>query len=302
MSPRAQILHWAGRGHLPSKNINAALEIAQVSPSPDRWRRFLSLLMLATGTLLAGSGVIFFFAYNWNGLPPLVRFAIVEALLIAGFAIAWLRQGLAARAALFFAALMTGALFALIGQTYQLGADHWQLFALWAVLILPWAFAARQPDLWLLSLLLANVALGLRPWLTFQSTEIICAVNVAAHLIWEFVAPQPRLAPRLAGIAAAVPLTILIVDQIFHPPQAIPIVGYLLWVAATLVVFSKYRQDLLLVSAALLSAIIAITCLCAKGLFRGSSNDLIGSSLVIALIVIALSAAAAKWLQSLQKA
>ena len=299
MSPRAQILHWAERGHLPSKNINAALELAQVFPSQDRWRKFLSLLMLATGTLLAGSGVIFFFAYNWNGLPPLVRFAIVETLLIAGFAIAWLRQGLAARAALFFAALITGALFALIGQTYQLGADPWQLFALWAVLILPWAFAARQPDLWLLSLLLTNVALGLRPWLTFQSTEIICAVNVAAHLIWEFVAPQPRLAPRLVGIAAAVPLTILIVGQIFHAPHAIPIAGYLLWLAATLVVFSKYRPDLLLVSAALLSAIIAITCLCARGLIR--SSDLIGSSLVIALIVIALSAAAAKWLQSLQK-
>ena len=296
MSPRAQILHWAERGHLPSKNINAALELAQVFPSQDRWRKFLSLVMLATGTLLAGSGVIFFFAYNWNGLPPLVRFAIVETLLIAGFAIAWLRQGLAARAALFFAALMTGALFALIGQTYQLGADPWQLFALWAVLILPWAVAARQPDLWLLSLLLANVALGLRPWLTFQSTEIICAVNVAAHLIWEFVAPQPRLAPRLVGIAAAVPLTILIGDQIFGPPQALPIAGYLLWLAVTLVVFSKHRQDLLLVSAALLSAIIAITCLCAKGLFRGSSNDFIISSLVIAL-----SAAAAKWLQSLSK-
>ena len=304
MSPRAQILDWAERGHLPPKNVNAALELAQVLPNQDRWRKFLSLLMLATGTLLAASGVIVFFAYNWNGLPPMVRFAIVEALLVASFAVAWFRkiETLTGRAALFFAALMTGALFALIGQTYQLGAGHWQLFALWAVLILPWAFAARQPDLWLLSLLLANVALGLRPWLTFQSTEIICASNVAAHLIWEFVAPQPRLAPRLAGLAATVPLTILIGTQIFHPPHAIPIAGYLLWLATTLVVFSKFRQDLLLVSAALLSAIIAITCLCAKGLFRGSSNDLIISSLVIALIVIALSAAAAKWLQSLQKA
>ena len=54
MSPRAQILHWAERGHLPSKDINAALELAQVFPNQDRWRKFLSLLMLATGTLLAG--------------------------------------------------------------------------------------------------------------------------------------------------------------------------------------------------------------------------------------------------------
>ena len=301
MSPRAQILHWAERGHLPSQNINAALELAQVLPNPDRWRKFLSLLLLATGTLLAGSGVIFFFAYNWNGLPSLIRFAIVETLLIAGFAVAWLKQGLPGRAALFFAALMTGALLALIGQTYQLGADPWQLFALWAILILPWAFAARQPDLWLLSLLLANVALGLRPLFDPNPTWFLCAFNVVAQVIWETVAPTPRLAPRLVATAAGVALTVLIVTQIFDPPRLIPISEYLLWLAATLFFYTKVRLDLFVTAGALLSAIVAITCLCAKALFRSRSNDVIGSSLLIALIVIALSAAAAKWLQSLSK-
>ena len=162
-------------------------------------------------------------------------------------------------------------------------------------------FTECQPELWLLSLLLANVAFGLRPSFPFQPTEIICALNVAAHLVWELVAPQLRFAPRLVGLAAAIPFTILIVGQIFDPPHAIPIAGYLLWLAATLVVFTAYRRDLLLVASALLSAIVAITCFCVKGLFRSSSNDLIVSSLLIDLIVIALSAAAAKWLQHLAK-
>ena len=35
--------------------------------------------------------------------------------------------------------LITGGLFASIGQTYQTGADPWQLFALWAALGLPLA-------------------------------------------------------------------------------------------------------------------------------------------------------------------
>ncbi len=69
MSPRAQILQWAGQGHLPDPE--AALVVAQVTPGPERWRTFLSRLMLAAGTLLFGAGVIFFFAYNWNGLLPL---------------------------------------------------------------------------------------------------------------------------------------------------------------------------------------------------------------------------------------
>ncbi len=302
MSSRAQILDWAERGHVPTQHLHQALTIAQVLPDLHRWRKFLSLLMLAAGTLLAGSGVIFFFAYNWNGLPALVRFAIVEALLIAGFAVAWLRQGLVARAALFFAALMTGALFALIGQTYQLGADPWQLFAIWAVLILPWAFATRQPDLWLLSLLLANVALGLRPWLDFNPNWIFCAFNVAAHAIWEFVGPQPRLAPRLAGTAAAGALTTLILGEIFGSTHSLHFIGlYSLWLGGSLFFYTKHRFDLLLVSVALLSAIVAITSLCARGLFRLGSGEIVSSSLLIAVLVIALSGAAAKWLQHLAK-
>ena len=297
MSPRAQILQWADQGYLP--HLHQALQLAQVTPDRAKWRKFLSLLMLATGTLLAGAGVIFFFAYNWKGLPPLARFAIVEALLVVGFVIAWFLkiETLTGRAALFFAALMTGALFALIGQTYHLGADPWQLFALWAVLILPWAFAARQPDLWLLSLLLANVAVAA------SSAELAsyAILNLTAQALWEWIAPQPRLAPRLAGAATTLALTALALDQIFYHSQPFA-AAYLLWLPATLIIFTKYRRDLLLVSASLLSAIVAITSLCAKGLFRGSSNDLIVSSLLIALIVIALSAAAAKWLQSLSKA
>ena len=300
MSPRAQILQWADQGHL--QDLHQALQLAQVTPNRAKWRKFLSLLMLATGTLLAGAGVIFFFAYNWKGLPPLARFAIVEALLVVGFVIAWFLkiETLTGRAALFFAALMTGALFALIGQTYHLGADPWQLFALWAVLILPWAFAARQPDLWLLSLLLANVAVAA---CSAYSAELsyFAVLNFTAQALWEWIAPQPRLAPRLAGAATTLALTALALDQIFYHSQPFA-AAYLLWLPATLVIFTKYRRDLLLVSASLLSAIVAITSLCAKGLFRSSSNDLIVSSLLIALIVIALSAAAAKWLQSLSKA
>jgi len=111
-------------------------------------------MMLAAGTLLFGGGVIFFFAYSWNVLPRLARFAIVELLLAGIFA---------GRAACFGAALLTGSLLALIGQTTKRRGPV-AAVRLLAVLILPGAFATRQPDLWLLSCLLANVALGLRPW------------------------------------------------------------------------------------------------------------------------------------------
>ena len=50
----------------------------------------------------------------------------------------------AGKAALLAAALLTGGLLALIGQTYQTGADTFELFATWAALILPWVLAIQQ--------------------------------------------------------------------------------------------------------------------------------------------------------------
>jgi len=296
MSPRAQILQWAEQGHV--HDISQALQLAQVAPNREKWQAFLSRLMLATGTLLLGAGIIFFFAYNWKGLPPLARFAIVESLLLAAFAFAWIKgiETAASRAALFFAALMTGALFALIGQTYQMGADPWQLFALWAALIVPWAFAAQKPDLWLLTLVLSNVALAAYP------ADLACyaLLNLAAQALWEWFAPQNRLAPRLAGAATALAFSALALAQIFDRAQPFA-VAYLLWLPATLVIFTRFRRDLFLIAAALLSAIVAITCLCARALFRASSSDFIFNSFLIAVIVVALSAASAKWLQHLAK-
>ena len=47
------------------------------------------------------------------------------------------------------AALLIGPLLALYGQTYQLHADSWRLFAGWAALMLPWTLVANHRPLWL---------------------------------------------------------------------------------------------------------------------------------------------------------
>ncbi len=60
---------------------------------------------------------------------------------------------------LLIASVITGSLLALFGQVYQTGADTWQLFFGWAVLIVPWVIIARFPALWLLWLELINTGL-----------------------------------------------------------------------------------------------------------------------------------------------
>lgn len=63
------------------------------------------------------------------------------------------------QAALLGCCIATGAFLALIGQTYQTGADIWQLFAAWALLMLPWVVLSRSTACWALCWAVANLAL-----------------------------------------------------------------------------------------------------------------------------------------------
>ncbi|MGH6890845.1 MAG: DUF2157 domain-containing protein, partial [Dongiaceae bacterium] len=57
--------------------------------------------------------------------------------------------------------VLTGVLLAVIGQVYQTGADVFELFVAWAVLILPWTLVSRSAVQWLLWLVVAEIALAL---------------------------------------------------------------------------------------------------------------------------------------------
>lgn len=99
------------------------------------------------GATLGGLGILFWIAANWASLPPWGRFALLEGALTCMLLGAWHRP--AARVALsLLGFLICGGLFACFGQTYQTGADPWQLFALWAALTLPLCLGLRHDVLW----------------------------------------------------------------------------------------------------------------------------------------------------------
>ncbi|WP_312998154.1 DUF2157 domain-containing protein, partial [Achromobacter animicus] len=137
------------------------------------WRQFLSRSTLWLGVLLLGSAAVCWVAANWQDMTKMQRFAGVQGLLaVCALAAAWSGLRLRARpgvrrsipgALLALAGILLGALLALLGQTYQTGADTWELFAWWAVLLLPWALAAGSQAVWLLWALVLNLAAAL--WL-----------------------------------------------------------------------------------------------------------------------------------------
>jgi hypothetical protein len=119
------------------------------TPSPrssasDR-RALLGLSAAAAG--LTGFGLVLWIAANWDALGRSGQFALLQAGVVGACALAWWLRA-ARPAAGLLALLGIGGLFAYFGQTYQTGADAWQLFALWAGLAALLALGVRSDVVW----------------------------------------------------------------------------------------------------------------------------------------------------------
>jgi len=160
---RDEIDQLAEAGDFNAEQREIALVVAGVSPDASRWHLFLSRVFLTFGVTLLIAAVGYFVAYNWDEMGRFAKIALLEVG-VAGAALgaAYFSPGdIRARAALLAAVLLTGPLLAFIGQTYQTGADSYELFRAWALLALPWVVVARWRVLWCFWLLIANVAITL---------------------------------------------------------------------------------------------------------------------------------------------
>ncbi|RMX05983.1 DUF2157 domain-containing protein [Corticibacter populi] len=178
---------WHDHGRLDERQLALLVQQAPLRPGPATWREFLAQLLLWAGCLALASGLIFFFAYNWDALGRFAQLAMAAgALLLAlGLTLATTPGGRAWRAGCLAVALCMGALLALIGQKYQTGADIWQLFGVWAALMLPVALLARSGAVWLLWALLLNLTLW--RWLAMDGSVSGWAMPLQAmmgHGIW----------------------------------------------------------------------------------------------------------------------
>jgi len=182
-------------GIIPASRFAGAIGAVRDEEFWSRWG-LRALLVLGAGQFLAG--VVFFFAYNWNDLSEVAKFAIVEgALAIA--VVAAILAGIDrtfGQTLLVAASVLTGVLLAVIGQTYQTGADAVDLFIAWAALILPWTIVLRRAVHWLLWLVVAETALALYGGqvlmavdaVTWDEVWVMVGVTLAAALaLREFV-------------------------------------------------------------------------------------------------------------------
>ena len=166
------------------------------------------MLSLWLGTVALASAIIFFFAFNWDDLPRMAKFGLVEAAIVAALLACWRvdLDSMPGKAVLMLLSLLTGALLALTGQIYQTGADTYELFGWWAVLILPWVLVGRFSPLWLVWLALLNLTVHFYfsiGWETHPLFWTLFALNSLALVAWEAGASlRPGLASGQLAAAA----------------------------------------------------------------------------------------------------
>lgn len=304
---RGEMLDWLEAGRVPPGRERSALQSAGLIPEAAEWRLYLGRLTLWLGTMALAAAVIFFFAFNWDSLARLAKLALVEAAIVAALVVA-LRLDLdvmAGKAVLTLLALLVGALLALVGQIYQTGADSWTLFALWAMLILPWVLIGRFVPLWLLWLALLNLAAffhfslwsggNLLLWLLLALNAFALAAWEAGHR-FEIDWLRDGWPPRLAAIASGAAATALALTTIFDGGPGV--IGWVVWIGVAWLWYARVRRDLFVLAGGVLSLVVTVAAFLSRHLLDGGGG---GAFLFIGLAVIGMSAGGAIWLRNLAR-
>ncbi|WP_027329009.1 DUF2157 domain-containing protein [Marinimicrobium agarilyticum] len=320
---RQQLERLIDREEIAPADYQRAATSLGLYPSMPRWRRFLDQLFLWLSALALGFALLFFIAYNWTAMGRLGRFVLVELALMIALGVYLWRGGRdgqegcspVAQAALFAAALSVGGLLALFGQTYQTGADPWQLFFTWSLMILPWALIARLPALWLLVIGLWNLAALLYHqtfggvWLLTGEeglARVLFLTNGLALLVWEFAShTRPWLGTlwpqRLLGTGMGIAVTWLALLDITLS-DGVSIGGNLLEYCVVLgLVYWVYRYlkpDLFMLAGGCLSTILVIDAIV---LYHTLGSAYAEGFLLVGILTIGLTTAAVRWLLKLHR-
>jgi uncharacterized membrane protein len=310
-TPR-QLRYLASRGVLSAKALEQGLKLIGQIPSQSGWARFVELALLVFGAAFVVSGIFFFFAFNWAEMHRFLKLAMLEitVLLTVGLVFWQKLDQMPGKIALSAAALLVGALLGVYGQIYQTGADSYQLFFTWALLIGGWVLISKFTPLWCIWITLLNlslVAYGAQiNGFDGQFYLWIVLLNRIAIVGWE-VAHQrgvgwlkSRWTVRLLAIPLFTALVIPALIMIFNSDSVINTDPWLAFVAVLfmimsirfLYIYSQKIPDACILSICLLSLMVVCNVWIANLFDFGT-----GTLFCLALVLIGQAGLAVIWLR-----
>jgi uncharacterized membrane protein len=277
----------------------------------------------AVAALLLGAGLIFWVAANWQDQTRQFKFYLIQAVLLASVvsALAWPRGR---NALLLLATLALGALLAFIGQTYQTGADPWQLFAVWGALALLWVVAARSDALWAVWVLI--VGMGIALWSGDQLlnpldnllgrwhyrsyvTPAVWALLVLGMALVSRLSLRPqngqvagRYTFRLAVLLALSAWCTYGLWDLFRQQPGIYLVNALFVIGTAAIAWLSKPRDVTVLAMAVLALDVLFLGLVVRVLFADGGSDTLGKVFLLGLISAATVGASGHWIYKLQRA
>lgn len=278
------------------------------------WQRYLNLLFLLLTVGFLTSGIITLIAANLDYFSDLAKIYGLQTLLVVTVVLGiycfireshrqakeklkWKTYSL-----FFVVSVLIGTLFALVGQTYQTGADVWQLFAVWTLCQLPFLLLFPNVASALLFATTANVAFYLfNEQNAYNSMCYAVLINAGLLVISElfskaFHDQHWRILPKVFLVLTFVSLfgLIVIYDMYFYAYAwgelgRSPLSSLIIAIPAliALYVYQKYRFDfinLIISVIALLGAYCFLASLLIRGLEEGVVLGLIGFTFTVMAI------------------
>ncbi len=254
------------------------------------WRDWGARCLLILGIALLLCGIVFFFAWNWDGMQRWQRLALAAAsVLLPALASRVFKAGSLLRKLSVLAASMTiGVFLAAFGQAYQTGADTHQLFFAWAALSLLWVLCATFEPLWALWLAIVSTALSLywidviavsSPDLPALYLPVVIALLHGLALIakegpaalgWKWL--QPRWSRLWLLFITLAPLSfmacMMVLDISFSSRHQTPLsIGSAAWLVCSGISFAVYRHRIKDAAAMALS-VLAVSAVLVTGAIR----------------------------------
>ncbi|WP_052594337.1 DUF2157 domain-containing protein [Aureispira sp. CCB-QB1] len=224
------VLHLlAKNSQLKAEELELGYQKSSLYPTSQEWLNIAYRFFLGVGLLLFLSGIIFFFAYNWDSLHKFAKLGLIQlGILSIGIPLIVTKPSdFVIKLGLTAISVLVGIAFAVFGQIYQTGADAYDFFLGWSVFVTAWVAIAAFPFLWFFYLVLINITIVLYLVQVQMYTHeevlslIIAFINTIALCLWEYAIKGDRsdwvhaLLTRMIGAVVVITLTIGMIWVIF---------------------------------------------------------------------------------------
>jgi uncharacterized membrane protein len=297
---RGRLHALAAADVLDAAELERGLGLLHLRPARNTWGPYLYWHALILGVVLLAAGAIFFVAANWAALTALARLSIVGGAMVAAtLAGGFLGDTLAGRSASLLGGLLFGPVLAVFGQTYQTGADPWELFALWTLVMLAYGVVVRFAGTAVLALVLAHISLFAfinqelgSDWYEGRGAMLVALMAVVDAVLVVLAERFAKGGVRrfLARVAAFFGLGILLPFGVLFVVGELPqggLPGVIALALGLISIWSVYRwrrPDVVMLSAFAAMVTTLVSSAAAKIIFEDMDGELFGAALLGGLI------------------